>query len=88
MNNIFFYFTLNFNFILQQLSDKQKTGRLMLLIIPCGQPIKVKVSSLKKLRKVAEVNWATILKLNHLKENDRLLLKFSPTMSDGLQKSE
>lgn len=63
----------------------------MLLIIPCGHSFRVKVSSLKKWKKVTDVTSATILKFNtaKLKGNDRLLIKFYPLDSDdGMQKSK
>lgn len=64
----------------------------MFLIIPCGHPIKVKIFSLKKLKKIVEINSATILKFNLIKlieNNGRFLLKFFPSNSDeSLQKSK
>lgn len=71
------------------MNSTQNSAKVMFLIIPCGQPVKVKVSSLKKLKKVIDVTTAMILKFNDLKENDRFQLKFFPTHSDdGLQKSK
>lgn len=54
----------------------------MLLIIPHDHPIKMKVSLFKKFKKVIDVTSATMVKLNNLRENDRLLIKFSPTKSE------
>lgn len=63
----------------------------MFLIIPCGHSFRVRVTSLKKWKKVTDVTSATILKFNiaKLKGNDRLSIKFYPTNSeDGMQRSK
>lgn len=63
----------------------------MFLIIPCGNSVRIKVTSLKKWKKVIDVTSATILKFNitKLKANDRIMIKFYPkNFDDGLQKSE
>lgn len=59
----------------------------MIMIIPCGHPVRVRVSSLKKLKKVMDVISATILKINV--NSDRLLMKFTRSETDeGLQRSK
>lgn len=54
------------------------SGRVMFLIIPCGHPIRVKVTSFKKWKKIINITSATIFKFNNakLKGNDKLLIKF------------
>lgn len=63
----------------------QNAARVMLLIIPLDHPIKVKVSSLKNLKKVVDITSAIMLKLNNITDGDRLMLKFSPTNSGECQ---
>lgn len=77
------------SFLIEQLNNTQNMARAMFLIIPCDQSVKVKVTSLKKLRKVVDVTSAMILKFNHLKENDRVLVKFFPMrLDEGMQRSK
>lgn len=83
--NLFYFIYLSS----EQLNNTQSVARVMFLIIPCEQSVKVKISSLKKLRKVVDVTSAMMLKFNHLKQNDRVLLKFFPmSLDDGLQRSK
>ncbi|XP_031616946.1 uncharacterized protein LOC116336893 isoform X2 [Contarinia nasturtii] len=56
--------------------------RVMFLILPCGHPMKVKIMSLKKVKKVVDINSATMLKFNNFKESERFVVKFSPTNTD------
>lgn len=63
----------------------------MFLIIPCGHPVRVKVTLLKKWKKVTDIATSTILKFKmpKIKENDRLSIKFYSTNSDDdMQRSE
>lgn len=87
---IFVYVSFIFHsFLIEQLNNTQNMARAMFLIIPCDQSVKVKVTSLKKLRKVVDVTSAMILKFNHLKENDRVLVKFFPMrLDEGMQRSK
>lgn len=63
----------------------------MFLIIPCGHPVRIKVTLLKKWKEVTDVASATILKFKipKLKENNRLSVKFySTNPDDDMQRSE
>lgn len=81
-----FFFIIFWKFSIK-LNNTKGASRVMIMIIPCGHPVRVRVSSLKKLKKVMDVISATILKINV--NSDRLLMKFTRSESDeGLQRSK
>lgn len=75
-----FIFICDFRFQLQPYIV-QNVARVILLIIPLDHPITMKVSSLKKLKKLVDITSAIVFKFkfNNMTEGDRLMLKFSPT---------
>lgn len=67
----------------------QNAKRVMFLVIPCGYPVKMKVSSVKRLKKIEDINTATILRFNNPRDNERFMLKFtSANLDEGSQRSK